>query len=221
MQSSESIEQRIVATARQLFTEKGYVDTNMSDIAAAAGIKRPALHYYFRTKKMLFQAIYSDIVQELIPRIHDILAQDTPFLERLNDIIDEYIALFLQNPDLPRFIVGEIQRDVDHLIDVSKTLKIDSYIRDVKKALIAEIQKGKLRHTPPRIIFLTLYSLMVFPFLTRNLVTTLLLRDGELFTDFLQEWKHNLLLQMSYLLSNSDDRKHIFELLNETLSAKC
>ncbi|WP_419507427.1 TetR/AcrR family transcriptional regulator [Alistipes communis] len=220
MQSNENIEQRIIATARRLFTEKGYVDTNMSDIAAAAGVQRTTLHYYFRTKELLFRAIYGDIVQKAVPRLQGILTQDTPFLERLNGIIDAYIALFLENPDLPRFILGEIQRDVDHLIEVLKVLKINHYLRDIIKMLVTEIQRGKLRHTPPRILFLTFYSLMIFPFLSRNLVTKLLLKDREQFADFLQEWKHNLLLQMSYLLSNDGDRKSILALMGEALGTK-
>lgn len=44
------LEQQIIKTAQQLFIEKGFVETSMSDIAATVGINRPTLHYYFRTK---------------------------------------------------------------------------------------------------------------------------------------------------------------------------
>ena len=74
MESNENIEQRIHTAARKLFIEKGYLNTNMSDIAVAAGIKRPTLHYYFRTKERLFQSIYGNILQAVIPRIHGILS---------------------------------------------------------------------------------------------------------------------------------------------------
>ena len=70
---ADCIEARIVEAARALFIEKGYADASMSDIAAAAGIKRSTLHYYFRTKDRLFQAIFADIVREIFPRIQVIL----------------------------------------------------------------------------------------------------------------------------------------------------
>lgn len=105
MKPAGNIEQNVIACAHRLFIEKGYVNTSMSDIAAAVGITRPALHYYFRTKERLFRAIYGDILQEVIPRIHDILIRDIPFMERLDRIIDEYVALFLNNPDLPYFMI--------------------------------------------------------------------------------------------------------------------
>lgn len=194
------MEEHIIGVARKLFTEKGYTNTNMSDIAATAGIKRSTLHYYFRTKDRLFQAIYGDIVRKIIPRIQTILTQNIPFFERMNDIIDEYIALFLSDPALPRFILGEIQRDMGHLVKISQELQIDEYISNIREILADEARKGKIRNVPHRIIFLTLYSQMLFPFLTKNLVITLILQDNEQFADFLQEWKQNILLQMRYLL---------------------
>lgn len=48
--NDNNIENKIIETAQQLFVKNGFTDTNMSDIAAAVGINRPTLHYYFRTK---------------------------------------------------------------------------------------------------------------------------------------------------------------------------
>ena len=106
------LEQQIIKTAQQLFIEKGFVETSMSDIAATVGINRPTLHYYFRTKDKMFKAVFGSIVMSLMPKIQDIVKQDIPFMERLSMILDEYIELFTSNPCLPRFICGEIQRDV-------------------------------------------------------------------------------------------------------------
>ena len=51
------MEQKIVSAAKKLFIEKGYEETNMTDIAAEIGINRPTLHYYFRTKDIMFKAV--------------------------------------------------------------------------------------------------------------------------------------------------------------------
>ena len=42
---TENIESRIIEAAKQEVIKNGYVETSMSDIAAAAGINRPTLHY--------------------------------------------------------------------------------------------------------------------------------------------------------------------------------
>lgn len=56
--NDNNIENKIIETAQQLFVKNGFTDTNMSDIAAAVGINRPTLHYYFRTKDKMFQAVF-------------------------------------------------------------------------------------------------------------------------------------------------------------------
>ena len=54
-EKTTTMEQKIIQAARETFLKKGYKETNMSDIAAAVGLTRPAMHYYFRTKERLFQ----------------------------------------------------------------------------------------------------------------------------------------------------------------------
>ena len=59
---NNELEYQIIETAKQLFIEKGFVETSMSDIAAKVGINRPTLHYYFRTKDRMFQAVFDSDV---------------------------------------------------------------------------------------------------------------------------------------------------------------
>ena len=59
-EQTENIESRIIEAAKQEFIKKGFEQTSMSDIAAVVGINRPTLHYYFRTKDKMFQAVFLD-----------------------------------------------------------------------------------------------------------------------------------------------------------------
>jgi AcrR family transcriptional regulator len=45
----------IVNAATKLFSEKGYAQTTMSDIARAAGLQQSSLYYWFRNKEQLLQ----------------------------------------------------------------------------------------------------------------------------------------------------------------------
>ena len=45
------LEQQIIKTAQQLFIEKGFVETSMSDIAATVGINRPTSEPKIRCSK--------------------------------------------------------------------------------------------------------------------------------------------------------------------------
>ena len=101
---NNELEYQIIETAKQLFIEKGFVETSMSDIAAKVGINRPTLHYYFRTKDRMFQAVFGSIVMSLLPKVQEIIQQELPFIDRVSLILDKYITLIPQHFDLTLFI---------------------------------------------------------------------------------------------------------------------
>ena len=91
--ATENIETRIIEAAKQEFIEKGFEQTSMSDIAAVVGINRPTLHYYFRTKDKMFQAVFASIVSNFLPHIDAIFSQDKPFEKKLEEIMLQLIFL--------------------------------------------------------------------------------------------------------------------------------
>lgn len=55
----------LVSAARQLFEERGYAATAISDVVSLAGVTRGALYHHFPTKQALFDAVIVDIQDEL------------------------------------------------------------------------------------------------------------------------------------------------------------
>ena len=195
------LEARIVDAARQLFIERGFVGTSMSDIASRAGINRPTLHYYFRTKERMFDAVFGGIVGTLVPRVKDIVLQpDRPIGERVASVVDAYYDVFGANPGLPMFIVREMHRDFDGVVRTIMELRLGQYIESVRLGLQGEMDSGRLRQVPMRYLFLTFYSMLTMPFVAGNLCRTVLLDDGETFADLLAGWKPYIVDAMDRLL---------------------
>ena len=198
----ESMEERILACAEKLFLEKGFDGTNMSDIALSMGINRPTLHYYFRTKDKMFRVVLARIVLSFVPRVYDIVVNsEKPVAERISQVFDAYMAIFLAKPCLPLFMAREVQRDFDFLLRMLQQEQIDRYVRKIIRALEAEMDAGKLKKVPLRTLFYTFYGLMVFPFLSRRLTESLLLAEGETFEEMLEEWKRQVVAQVCVLLA--------------------
>lgn len=197
----DNIEQTIINTAKQLFIEKGYTDTSMSDIASRAGINRSTLHYYFRTKDRMFQAVFGSIVSAFFPKATAIiLDSDTPYMERVSKILDEYMDFLIKNPSLPKFVCEEINRDVDNLIDSARFIGLDRLMMQAKNTLIREMEAGNLNKVDPQIVFMTFYSMMLYPFLTKNMLITLFLDKEENFQPLMQKWKSHIIRQMKMML---------------------
>ena len=197
----ESMEERILTCAEKLFLEKGFDGTSMSDIALCVGINRPTLHYYFRTKDKMFRAVLARIVLSFVPQVYDIVAgRDKSVAERVSQVIDAYILIFMEKPCLPLFMVREVQRDFDFLVRMLRQAQIDRYAHKIIRALQAEMDEGKLKKVPLRTLFYTFYGLMTFPFLSRRLTESLLLAEGETFADMMEEWKKQVVAQVCALL---------------------
>ena len=201
MQNNMDQEQRIVAAAKELFIRKGFGQTSMSDIAEAAGITRPALHYYFRTKEKMFQAVFGGIIQTLVPEMEGILKDGSPAIEKLSRLADMYISIFLAEPSLPVFIVLEIQRDAGHLLETASSLDMGRHAACLVSYFRDEMEKGNIRQVPMYAIFYTFFGLLAYPFLTRNLAERVFFGPPDDFEAVIRSWKPYVMKQLETLLS--------------------
>lgn len=199
--STVSQEERILAAAKELFVKKGFEETSMGDIAAAAGITRPALHYYFRTKERLFQAVFGGILQSLAPGIEDILAQDDGIMEKLSRLVDIYLDTFLREPSLPLFVMMEIQRDARHLVETAVRLDFARYVEMIASYFTSEMDAGRIRRVPLYVIFYTFFGLLAYPFLTRDLLGVISAGAGRDFESVVRSWKPYIVFYLRNLLS--------------------
>jgi AcrR family transcriptional regulator len=80
---------RLLASARVVFAERGLKEATVRDICARAGANIAAVNYYFGGKDKLFMAVLADFLksaQDLFPT-HMGLAADAPATERLKAYI--------------------------------------------------------------------------------------------------------------------------------------
>ena len=199
--SNENLETKIIEIAKQQFIENGFAETSMSDIAAKVGINRPGLHYYFRTKERMFQAVFGEIVLFLLPKIQDIVLQkDKPVTDRVGGVIDAYFEVFSENTRLPLFVMRESNRDVNHLINTLADLRLERNFLEIARSLQDEMDSGRLKPVPLRFVFFTFYSLLIMPFVMKDLCASLFLEKGESFEEMFARWKPYIVMQMDNLL---------------------
>lgn len=197
-----NVEERIIVVAKNVFMEKGYTDASMSEIAERVGINRPGLHYYFRTKDKLFNAVFSMIIDSIIPRFLNIMQMsEQTIAQRVEQIIDMYYQILQENPYLPLFLAREINRDTDFLIKTFTNLNVEHFFEELKQCLQEEMANGNIRKVPLRIVFFTFYSALTFPFISRGLVVKTMMEEEETFQTVLQQWKPYIISQMVNLLS--------------------
>lgn len=66
---SESTRRELLRVARQLFTELGYAQAPIEEVAERAGVTKGALYHHFRNKRELFQAVFEELEGELVEKV--------------------------------------------------------------------------------------------------------------------------------------------------------
>lgn len=193
-------ERKIIETARRMFAENGYQKTNMSDIAQEVGINRPTLHYYYRTKDKMFEAVFADLVRSFLPRIEFITTENSSLEQKIERITDEYVAVYRENPYLPQFILGEVQRDSEGLLKVMEEFGLGNFLASLRTMLEREAEAGNARKVDPRFVVMSFFGQMTFPFLTQNVVKRSCDERGEGFDEFIAQWRDSVVRQMRALL---------------------
>ncbi|MEU0882971.1 TetR/AcrR family transcriptional regulator [Lentzea sp. NPDC005914] len=96
---AEFVEATIAAVAK-----KG-PDVGMEDVAAEAGVSKPVLYRHFTDKSDLYLAVGQKATELLMDRMGPALAADGPIRDRIERIVDAYLSVIEDNPNLYRFVV--------------------------------------------------------------------------------------------------------------------
>jgi Transcriptional regulator len=190
MEEALSTELKIKEAARKIFLQKGYAATRIRDISEAAGINLALLNYYYRSKEKLFEEVMMESVQQIFAWATT-LANDrtTSLSEKIDDLIAHYIDLILENPNLPVFILSEIQSNPQRFsqkIGLPSGFLNRSYFFE---QLTAQAQKAGLSDTGALHSLLNALSMAIFPFAARPLWQRVTEMDDKGFYDFCQERK--------------------------------
>ena len=185
-----STEEKILEAAKSVFHRKGFDGTRMQEIADEAGINKALLHYYYRSKENLFDAVFKDAFNELFKKIFSIVGSTIPFEEKIRYIFSDYIGFMQKNPYIPSFILNEINHNPARIADLMKNLPTppSEILTRVKKSLEDE----GLKDIDHRQFIINIISLSIFPVIARPLLKSILNLTEEEYTEFIETRKKEL-----------------------------
>lgn len=189
MQEHESrTEAVILDAAKKVFLQKGYEGARMQQIADEAGINKALLHYYFRNKDKLFDAIFDEAFRSFFPDVSAMMMSDLPFEEKIHRFVNQYIDLLLKNPYLPSFILHELQRKPERFIGLIRKSGMDP--KKISLMLKSEAESGKLKPITFPHLFANLIGMCVFPFVGRPILENFVFNgNSKAYEAFLKERK--------------------------------
>lgn len=163
----------IIEAAREQFILHGYEGARLQKIADNIGATKAMIHYYFNTKKELFERVYEQSLDQIFGDLPEQLEKDIPLFKKIEELIEASLEIAKSHPRVLSFVITESNRKSDWLqpiISRQLTLELRGFGEELEQAAsnyqIASVNASTL--------LLHIFSLCYYPVLAADLNNSLL-----------------------------------------------
>jgi TetR/AcrR family transcriptional repressor of nem operon len=114
MPKASETRDRLIASARHLFWERGFAGASMADLLTHAGVNSGSFYHFFESKEALLRAVLELYLEALRPAIVDPACARTPQpVERIFAILEGYRERILQTGCKYGCPLGRLALEID------------------------------------------------------------------------------------------------------------
>lgn len=165
-----STEEKIKEAAKKIFIKRGYAGARMNDIADELGMNKALLHYYYRSKEKLFEVIFFEVFDMLLPKLKATVTTDLPLRKKIELFVNTYVDAIASNPYVPMFILHELSQDPDRFVEKLKRRNSFPEIGQFILQVIQEMEEKNIQQYHPFHFFMNMISMCAFPFVARPML---------------------------------------------------
>ncbi|KFX68523.1 TetR family transcriptional regulator [Pseudomonas taeanensis MS-3] len=146
----------ILRAASEEFADKGFAATKTSDIAAKAGLPKPNVYYYFKSKENLYREVLESIIDPL-------LAASAPFnqpglpADVLKAYIRSKIRISRELPYASKVFASEIMHGAPHL-SAEQTEHLNAQAKHNISCIQRWIDRGLMAQVDPHHLMFSIWA---------------------------------------------------------------
>jgi TetR/AcrR family transcriptional regulator len=189
-------ESRILDAANGVFMRRGTAGARMTEIAREAGVNHALVHYYFRSKQRLAEAVFRRAIGQFFPVMIGVLTSEASLEEKVRKVAAAQIDMLLKNRELPGYLLAELnhypERAEQLLESMAGTTPASLRVRlfcTLGRQLEDAARDGVIRPIRTQEFVLNLVSMIVYPFAARPLVMAILGLDDATFIAMMEQRK--------------------------------
>ena len=182
-------EEKIFEAATEVFVDKGMDGARMQDIANHAGINKALLHYYYRTKDQLFNAVFEMIAKKMFKKFAPVFDENLTLEEKIRFFFKEHISFLQANPRLPGFLLNEINRHPERIKKLLNNVDFESIWIKLNEQHKEELKKYNITQATMPQLMISVAAISVFPFAARGILEGILEKIGVDFNVYIEERK--------------------------------
>ena len=182
--AGDHTENQILAAAREVFITKGFEGARMQEIADRAGINKALLHYYFRSKENLFDAVFSEVASHLFPAVRQLLESDLTIKEKITFFVKIYLKALQENPYIPAFVINTLNTNPERFLKYIKKSGINPML--LQQQIDHEVSGGLIRDIKAEHLLVNTIAMCLFPFVARPIIQNIFTMKDEEYQAYLE-----------------------------------
>lgn len=142
----EALRQKVLDTALQLFSERGYFNTSLQDIRAAADVSIGAIYHHFQNKEALAKSLYDDLVLRIERAVEEACIGKNDGLSQSRAIIASLFELTEREPQTMQFVLLAQHREY---LPEEPPICSSRPFRFMRQVIEESMQAGEIRQLEP------------------------------------------------------------------------
>lgn len=150
---------RILDAALAAWGTRGYEATSLDTLAAALGVTKQTILYWFPSKEALLEAVIARSAGELARAMESALESAGDGWRKVEAVVRSVFRLAARRPELLGLL-----REVTRLgppAATRMTLELQPLVRRASEFLQTEMDAGRMRRHDPKLLLLAIYSTVI------------------------------------------------------------
>jgi len=147
----------IMSAGLDVFSRYGFRGSTLDQVAEAAGLSKPNVLYYFKSKEAIYTALLVRLLENWLEPLHQMNDAGDP-VEELIGYANRKLALSRDYPRESRLFAGEILQGAPRLKDVLEG-ELRALVMQKAKVINAWIDAGKIKPVDPVHLIFSIWSL--------------------------------------------------------------
>ncbi len=184
--ATNETELAVFEAALRVFAHKGKDGARMQEIADEAGINKAMLHYYFRSKDLLYASVFEHVLDHFFSAMDEVMNRKQAFRETLKSMIDVYLTEHAEHPEVYRLWLHENLNGAPVATELLKKRMVDSSVAGplkVMERIQSAVDTGEIRPMNPIQLMISILGMTVMYFIGMPSFSSLspaLVEDPEL-----------------------------------------
>ncbi|MFN3717392.1 MAG: TetR family transcriptional regulator C-terminal domain-containing protein [Rhizobium rhizophilum] len=152
----EEKEELILEAALEVFSQRGFHGSTIDQIAEVAGMSKPNLLYYFRTKEAMHRALIDRVLENWLEPLQAFDADGDPE-EEIRSYIRRKLEMAREFPRESRLFANEILQGAPHIAAVLEG-PLKQLVDEKAEVIRAWVAAGKVRDCDPHHMIFSIWS---------------------------------------------------------------